>query len=443
MDAPSGVPTGGVPPAGVLEEVDGTPIVPVAATPAAAALSWRRGAAAALSLAAGRPALWLYALIAFLARGGLLVLALPIVVLPTFLGIANVVGPASVSAAGPSPRLVALVAAGVAGVTALVLVGTAIAAAAETALHRATVAPDPDDAVEPAGPGGTRPPDGPPAAGSTRPPDGLPDGGGSFMVLAPAVGAGRATARVFALRVVLLVPVVAVGALAVPAWVAVAYRELTLPSDVAAPLLLRVLAGAPRASSAVLVAWLGAEIVGGFATRRAVLFDASAARALGSAVVDPFRAPVGTTATAVSAIGLSVLALAPGDVGDGGGVERGAQDPRRRDRRRRGARHRPGPGGGLARGARPGRDRRRCARDPRHGRAAAPRPGPRPWRSGRHGWRPCRIASRDGRPARRMSARGLDAADALLHCAACAAGGTPSEHDGARRTEVGDPTAWT
>ena len=311
LDAPSGVPTGGVPPAGMLEELDGTPIVPFAATPAVAALSWRLGAAAALPLAAGRPALWLYALIAFLARGGLLVLALPIVVLPTFLGIANVMGPASVSAAGASPRLVALIAAGVAGVTVLVLVGTAIAAAAETALHRATVAPDPDDAVEPTGPGGTRAPEGPPTAGSTRAPDGLPDRGGSFMVLTPAVGAGRATARVFALRVVLLVPVVAVAALAVPAWVAVAYRELTLPSDVAAPLLLRVLAGAPLASSAVLVAWLGAEIVGGFATRRAVLFDASAARAFGSAVVDPFRAPIGTTATAVAAIGLSVLALVP------------------------------------------------------------------------------------------------------------------------------------
>ena len=34
----------------------------------------------------------------------------------------------------------------------------------------------------------------------------------------------------------LLVPVVLVVALAVPAWVAAAYRELTLPSDVATPL---------------------------------------------------------------------------------------------------------------------------------------------------------------------------------------------------------------
>jgi hypothetical protein len=312
LDAPSGVPTGGVPPGGVLEEVDGTPIVPVAARPAVAGLSWRRGAAAALLLAAGRPALWLYALVAFLARGGLLVLALPIVVLPTFLGIANVVGPASVSAAGASPRLVALIAAGVAGMTVLVVVGTAIAAAAETALHRATVAPDPADAVEPAGPGGAPAHLGMPGADGTPAPDGQTERGGSFMVRAPAVGAGRATARVFALRVALLVPVVAVAALAVPAWVSVAYRELTLPSDVAAPLLLRVLAGAPLASSAVLIAWLGAEIVGGFATRRAVLFDASAARALGSAIVDPFRAPMGTTATVVVALGLSVLALVPG-----------------------------------------------------------------------------------------------------------------------------------
>ena len=87
-----------------------------------------------------RPSLWVYALVAFLARGGIVLLVLPIVVAPTFVGLANFVGPASVSAGGPGPRLVALIVAGLAAAAVLVVVGTCVAAAAEVALHRATAA---------------------------------------------------------------------------------------------------------------------------------------------------------------------------------------------------------------------------------------------------------------------------------------------------------------
>lgn len=280
---------GTVPSAGALEELDGTPIRPPAAGRRPPAVAWPRAAVAAAAVVAGRPRLWTYALVAFLARGGLLVLALPIAVLPTFIGVANVLGPASVSAAGPSPRLLALIVAAIAAVAVLVLVGTVVAAAAETALHRATVAPDPEDVPGPAAPPGE-----------------------SFLVLAPSGGPRRAVARVVALRLLLLVPVAIVTALAVPAWIAVAYRELTLPSDVAAPLPVRVLAGAPAASVAVLVAWLVAETVGGFATRRAVLLGASVPRALGRGIADPLRAPVGTALTVLVALALTVLAVVPG-----------------------------------------------------------------------------------------------------------------------------------
>ncbi len=270
---------------GALEELDGTPIRPPAAVGTTPAVPWRRAAVAAAALAAGRPRLWAYALVAFLARGGLLALALPIVVLPTFIGISNVVGPASVSADGPGPRLVAMLVTGCAAVVALVVAGTLVAAAAETALHRATVAPR----------------------------AGVPsDDGGfdlSFMVREPRGEARRATVRVAALRLLLMVPVAAVTALAVPAWVSVAYRELTLPGDVAVPLALRVLAGAPAASIGVLLAWLAAEIAGGFATRRAALFGTGVPRALAEGIVDPLRAPVGTALTVVVALGLSAVVL--------------------------------------------------------------------------------------------------------------------------------------
>ena len=136
-----------VPPDGVLEEMDGRPIGrpsvrglhPGDALPGPG-VPWRRGAAAATVMTARRPSLWVYALVAFLARGGIVVLALPIVVAPTFIGLANFVGPASVSAGGPGPRLIALMVVGLAAAAALVVVGACVAAAAEVALHRATAA---------------------------------------------------------------------------------------------------------------------------------------------------------------------------------------------------------------------------------------------------------------------------------------------------------------
>jgi hypothetical protein len=263
---------------GVLEELDGTPVG--SAGPASrTSISWRSGASRAAALTATRPWLWAYALVAFLARGGILLLTIPIVVLPTFLGIAAWVGPVSVTPEGPTPRLVALVMIGFAVGVVAAVAGTVVAAAAETTLLRATVAEDGGD------PG--------------------------FMAVAAPAGLQRGTIRIVAVRLALLLPVAVVIGLAVPAWVAAAYRELTLPSDVATPLLARVLAGAPVASTAVAAVWLAAEVVGGFATRRAVLLDTPAWRALVGGFVDPVRAPLGTLLTVVAALAVSVAALLP------------------------------------------------------------------------------------------------------------------------------------
>jgi hypothetical protein len=282
----------GVPADGVLEELDGRPIGPpsalapgaVSGSPAVPDVPWRRGVAAATAMTVRRPSLWALALVAFLARGGLVILVLPIVVVPTFIGLANFVGPASVSAGGPGPRLIALIVAGLAAAVALVVVGACVAAAAEVALHRATVAT--------------------PEAGSVVPIAPRAD------TQAPA-GSLRAVARVAGVRLVLLVPVAVATAVAIPAWVAVAYHELTVPSDVAAPLAARVVAGAPAASIAVVVTWLAAEIVGGFAARRSALLGTSIPRALARGMADPFRAPLATALTVVAALGATVVVLVP------------------------------------------------------------------------------------------------------------------------------------
>jgi len=254
---------------GALEELDGTPIGGVASAASSRRIPWSRAVAAATAAVAGRPRLWAYALVAFLARGGIVALAAPMIVLPTLIGIANFVGVTSVTASGPTPRLVALgvVAAVVAGM--LAVSGTLVAAAAETALHRET------------------------AHGRGEAPP------------------RRAVARVAAIRLVLLVPVVAAAALALPAWAAVAYRELTLPSDVATPLVLRILSGAPISSCLVAISWLACEMVGGFAARRAVLLGAPVPRALGAGLLDSVRRPGRTALDAAAAIGVSVALLVP------------------------------------------------------------------------------------------------------------------------------------
>jgi hypothetical protein len=279
------------PPVGVLEELDGGQIGPRPAPPRAA--PWPRAMAAATQLAAGRPRLWAFALLAFLARGGLVALVIPILVLPSFVGLSNTVGPTSVTAAGPTPRLVALVAAWLGIALASIVAGTIVAAAAEVALHRATVMP---------------------AGGTTDRRVAFP----SRWVAAspPRHEAGsppprRAVRRVAVARLVLLVPVALALAAAVPGWVQVAYRELLLPTDLALPLPLRVIAGAPISALVVVVAWLLAEVIGGLAARRIALGGSSVAGALGAAAGDVARAPASILLTLALAIGGTLPFLVP------------------------------------------------------------------------------------------------------------------------------------
>jgi hypothetical protein len=273
------------PPAGVLEELDGGQIGPRATPPRAA--PWPRAMVAATRLAAGRPRLWVFALLAFLARGGLVALVIPMLVLPSFVGLSNTVGPTSVTAAGPTPRLVALVAAWLGIALASIVAGTLVAAAAEVALHRATVMPA--------------------TGGTTDRRVGFPSRWVAAAAPSPRNEAGSppprgAVRRVAVARLVLLVPVALALAAAVPGWVQVAYRELLLPTDLGLPLPVRVIAGAPISALVVVVAWLLAEMIGGLAARRIALGGSSVAGALGAAAGDVARAPASILLTLALAI---------------------------------------------------------------------------------------------------------------------------------------------
>jgi hypothetical protein len=282
-------------PAGVLEELDGGPIRPRPVPPRAVA--WPRAMAAASAVAASRPRLWVFALLAFLARGGLVALVIPMLVLPTFVGLSNTVGPTSVTAAGPTPRLIAMVVTWLGVALGAIVGGTLIAAAAEVALHRATVAP-----------------------GADRAGSGFPFRvTAETAVTASSAPATRGTAptsrgivlRVATVRLVLLLPVAVALAAAVPAWVQVAYRELLLPTDLAVPLPVRVIAGAPLPAGVVVATWLAAEVLGGLAARRIALHGSSVAGSFRAAAGDVARAPVSAFLTLTLAIGGTLLVLVP------------------------------------------------------------------------------------------------------------------------------------
>jgi hypothetical protein len=99
--------------------------------------------------------------------------------------------------------------------------------------------------------------------------------------------------------------------------VAVAYRELTVPSDVAVPVAIRIVTSAPDAVAAIILTWLFAEALGGLAARRIALLAAGVPEALRGALGrffrHPFRCVVLTILpTAVLGILLGAVAWAAG-----------------------------------------------------------------------------------------------------------------------------------
>jgi hypothetical protein len=222
--------------------------------------------ASALLVTLATPATWALALAAFLIRGGILLVIVPIVVLPTAVGLGNLFGATLVSLAFGSIPVEVIVATGLvaAGVVAWVVLGGWLAAGLEAEGAR-IVARDEDVAAF----GGAAP---------RRPPS------------APSMG--RIAGRILAARLIASVPLAIVLALGTVRLIFVTYRELTAPLDVATPIVLRVLRGSPEVVVAVVVAWMVAEILGAIAARRIVLGGMGVGAALRQASAAAFRHPV-------------------------------------------------------------------------------------------------------------------------------------------------------
>lgn len=232
------------------------------------------------------PATWPLALAAFLLRGGLPLVLLPIVVLPSPIGLGNVLAPmlTAVALRGDSGELVAGLGLVVLPFAAWVVVGGLIAAMLEAEAVRLAVCADDEDADAVA------------FAGAR------PDARSSATTIA---------ARILGARLVAHLPTVAAMAAGSVVLVMVAYGELTSPVDVSTPIVIRVLRGAPAAVVAVVTFWMLGEILGSLAARRIVNDGAGMRRALREAGIELVRHPLTVLVRSLVPTAALVLLLVP------------------------------------------------------------------------------------------------------------------------------------
>jgi hypothetical protein len=242
-------------------------------------VSSRAALADALLITLSTPATWPLALATFLLRGGLLAVVLPIVVLPSPVSLGKVLGPAltTVVLSGVPVELAVGVGVVVLGGAGWIVLGGLIAAMLEAEGARLVTA-EADVAVS-----------------FTEGRDGQ---------------AAQVAVRILSARLLAHAPTAVAAVWGSTRLVGVAYRELTSPSDVVTPIVLRVLRGAPEVIVAIGLVWMVGEIVGGLAARRIVLADSTTRRALQEAVLAALRHPLhGLVRFLVPAVGLGVILL--------------------------------------------------------------------------------------------------------------------------------------
>jgi hypothetical protein len=248
-----------------------------------------RGAAltGALLTTLATPATWPIALAAFLLRGGLLLVLLPIVVLPSPVGLGNLLAPALIAVVlqGPPIELVVLVGLVMAAILAWFVAGGLAAAALEAESAR-LVAGQWDDAFR-----------------------AVARGGGT-----EANQGRRVAARILAARIVAHGPAAVAILWASVRLVDAAYRELTSPFDVTTPIVLRVLRDAPDAVVAIVACWAAGEIVGALAARRIALDDERMGSALRGAVATAVRRPLAVLMDFVVPLAALGVVLAPATI---------------------------------------------------------------------------------------------------------------------------------
>jgi len=251
-------------------------------------MSWGAAMVASLLVVLPRPTLWVVALSPFLVRGGLVLFLVPIVVVPSPVNLATAFGPTitRIALSGLSPEFALIIAVAFATFLAWLLVGGWAAAIAERDLI-AAVAVD-EDLPRP--------------DGAARP----------WPVQRP----GR-TWRIVVVRLAGHLPTVVALAWGALRLVQATYRELTVPSDVATPIALRVMAAVPDVVLGIVATWSLGEILGSLGARRIVLRGQSVDAAYLGAWADLLRRPVSAIATFVVPTAVLLLAIVPLGIGAG------------------------------------------------------------------------------------------------------------------------------
>jgi hypothetical protein len=219
--------------------------------------SWRGSLVAAAMAVLERPATWPIALAGFLVRGGIIALLLPIVVLPTPSGLADVVGPALISFAfgAVSPLFLVLFGGAAAVIATWVLLAGIAGACADVELIREVAR-------------------------------------GEELRVLVATPTRRTYLRASRVRLLASVPLGVALAFGARQIIDAAYAELTAPFEVVTPLFIRVLDRVPGAIGLVLVAWAVSEAAGGLGERHVVLRGAGILRGLRDGWLDLLRRPL-------------------------------------------------------------------------------------------------------------------------------------------------------
>jgi hypothetical protein len=235
--------------------------------------SWPGSLQSALAATLTTPEGWAMALAAFLVRGGILLVILPIVALPTPAGFITAVSPTIEQLLLGTPSLAGSILAAAALTSVVVVLGWAGLAGAwiDDALVREAAASDELDlAWEPT----------------------------------TTISSWRA----FGLRLAAHIPTLLALGYAIVRVVLVGYAQFTAPDDPGVPVVDRVIARVPDALGVVVIAWLFGEVVGALAARRAAAGLSNGGALLGS-VRQLFR-PRGI-ATFVATSALLVVTTVP------------------------------------------------------------------------------------------------------------------------------------
>ena len=245
-------------------------------------MSWGAGLLASLLVVLPRPESWVVALASFLVRGGLLVFLVPIVVLPSPVGLANILGPTLTTfwLGGMSVGFATIVTALFAAFFAWLVIGSWVAALTDRDLIGLVAADDDLGA------------------------------GGAIPKPSPMRRRGRIW-RLILLRFAAYVPLAIALGYGSLRLVQATYRELTLPTDVVTPIAWRVVESVPDAVVAIMVTWSLGELIGALGARRLVLWGQSLDRAYAGAWMDVLRRPLSSFATFALPLAVSALVVAP------------------------------------------------------------------------------------------------------------------------------------